>query len=75
MGEQIQARAVVEIGEPVPQRLVVGGNVIAPALVPLGDLLAPRAVLQILGLGGEEDVIADAGLEAAGRRRCAGRCR
>jgi hypothetical protein len=36
MGEQIEARAV-EIGEPVPQRLVVGGNVIAPAFVPLGD--------------------------------------
>jgi hypothetical protein len=49
MGEQIEARAGIEIGEPVPQRLVVGGNVIAPAFVPLGDLVRRRAVLQLLG--------------------------
>ena len=66
MGEQIEARAGVEQGEPIPQCLVVVGNVIAPALVSLGDLARGRAVLQLLGLCREEDMI-DAGLEAAGR--------
>ena len=40
MGEQIEARAAVEVGQPIPERLVVCGNMIAPALVPLGDRLA-----------------------------------
>ena len=51
VGEQIEPCAGIEMGEPVPQRLVVGRNVIAPMGVPVGDLVRCRAVLQLLRLG------------------------
>ena len=64
--QKLHARAVIEIGQPGPERLIVSGDVIPPAFVAIVDRLRRWAVLQFLGLGREEDV-ADIGLEAAGR--------
>lgn len=37
MGEQLHAIVVVERDEPIPQRLVIGRNMVAPAIMPVGD--------------------------------------
>lgn len=66
-GEQVHARAVIEMGEPVPEGLVVGGDMVAPAFMPLVYGACGVALLQLVGLSREEDV-PDTGLEAARRR-------
>ena len=59
--------------EPIPQGLVIGRNMVAPAFMPIGDGLRRRAVLQFLGLGREVDV-PDIGLQRTRRRADAGTC-
>jgi hypothetical protein len=67
MGEERHAACIVETVDLRPDRIVIGGQIGLPGLLPLIDRLGRRAVLQILGLDGEEDV-PDRGFEAARRR-------
>src|SRR5208337_5449204 len=69
MRQQCEATRIVKRGEPVPQGLVVLRNVTFPRLVPFGDRLGGRAVLEVGGLDVEGDV-PDGDFQApAGRRR------
>ena len=54
MREKRSAAGVVERREPVPELVVVLGQLGLPGLVPLGDRLGRGAVLQIRRLDGEE---------------------
>ncbi len=47
--EERHPAGVVEVGDPVPQRPIVGRHVDLPALVALGDRLRGYAVLQMVG--------------------------
>ena len=66
MGEKLHAGVVVEIGQPVPERRVIRGDMIAPAFVPFGHRPRRGAVAQILGLRREMH-LADLGLDATPR--------
>ncbi len=54
MSEQCHAARVVEPGQPVPQRLVVGGDVASPGLAALLHRAGRRAVLQPFILHGKK---------------------
>jgi len=56
MGEQIHARTIVQIGQPIPESSIVCGNMIAPAFVPVCNGLGRGTIAQVLGLCGQMDL-------------------